>query len=117
MFRVFSIFAVTGFLLGLAATPVFAESPGSSAQNNPAGETRVADAEALGAAFAKSGPRAERSSETVRQVALDADDSNSARSSATDPNRARRVLGALLAGMGTLETKPSEGIGLPKTAR
>ena len=117
MFRVFSIFSVIGFLLGLAATPVFAESPGPSGQDNRTGETRVADAEALGAAFAGSGPRTEQATETMRQVSLDTDDSRSAGISAADPGRARKVLGALLASMGTRETKPSEGIGLPKAAR
>jgi hypothetical protein len=116
MFRVFSVFSVIGFLLGLAATPVFAESPGPSGQDNHPGETRVADAEALGAAFAGSSPQTERPTETMRQVSLDTEDSRNARSAA-DPGRARKILGALLASMGTRETRPSEGIGLPKAAR
>ena len=114
MFRVFSVISVIGFLLGLAATPVFAQSSG---QDGRAKEARIADAEALGTAFAGNDAQTEQPTEAVRQVSLDADDSRSAGNVAADPNRARRVLGALLAGMGTLETKPSEGIGLPKTAR
>jgi len=117
MFRVFSVLGVIGFLLGLAATPVFAESPGRAGQDGKATETRVADAEALGAAFAGSDAPAERSADTVRQVSLDTDSDRSSASIAADPDRARRVLGALLASMGTLETKPAEGIGLPKTPR
>ena len=58
MFKTFSIFAIVGFLIGLVATPVFAETPGQSDQ---AKETRVADAEALGAAFAGSEAKTDRS--------------------------------------------------------
>jgi hypothetical protein len=109
MLKIFLSVALVGFLLGIAAVPAFADPLDRS------GETA-----ALGAALGGSErPSLNEGATAVRQIS-DRDDMAkdcvTARCDA-DPENARRILGALLASMGTLATQPDTEPGLPVAAR
>ncbi|HKJ74316.1 MAG TPA: hypothetical protein VKA19_09400 [Alphaproteobacteria bacterium] len=116
MLKIFSAVAVLGFLIGLAATPVLAESLKPQPSNDTSSKAIIDDAEAAGAALGGAPASTTQDRGTVRAISAPRC-ANGPRCIIPDPERARRVLGALLASMGTLETKPEHEIGLPTDAR
>ena len=116
MFNIFSLLGILGFAIGLAVSPAFAESPDEQAPPQM-DSAQIAEAEAFGAALAGENTPGDRTNDEVRNISLSESGCRSQIHCAADPDRARRVLGALLATMGSRETRPSEGIGLPRTDR
>ncbi len=117
MLKIFSILGAVGFIIGLAASPVFADEARQQAQSGETESAQVAEAEAFGAALAGREAPAERTDDEVRNVSLSTTDCGSRPRCGADPARARQILGTLLATMGTLEARPSDGLGLSKGAR
>lgn len=118
MFRVFFSLTVLGFLLGLVATPVFAGSLETQASGLTVADARDSDEAEIGAAL--SGMEAAPNEDSVAGIRSVSDQVGTSCMTArcmADPDNARRILGALLASMGTLETQPDTEPGLPTSSR
>ena len=114
MFRIFLSVAVVGFLIGLAVTPVFAGPLASGTGGSAGAEAQGSDTGTIGAALAGLDSSSEDArSPSARTVSARLDRPCSEASCAADADSARRILGALLASMGSLETKPDTEPGLP----
>jgi hypothetical protein len=120
MLRTFAAFAVVGFLLGVAIFPAFAESLDPRPEQAATSEARD-----IGAALGGQ-ETASESDDTaapgVRTVSVSAKAQRciSGDVCAADPESARRVLGALLASMGTREARPVPPVrhlGVPVASR
>jgi hypothetical protein len=119
MLKIFSAIAVVGLLIGLAATPVFAESPESQAGQKIAADRPVSEAAALGGELGGRRFASDQESTSTRDATPGVHPiADSPRGCLTeggcvaDPESARRVLGAILASMGAREAPPAKMVDL-----
>jgi hypothetical protein len=116
MLKTFAAFAAIGFLIGMAIFPAFAESL------DPQAERTTTEARDIGAALGGQEAAADIDEAPTPDagavpVSVKAQRCMSGGTCAADPETARRVLGALLASMGTRETRPVRHLGVPMASR